>query len=187
MDLNLTWTNLVNLRPKLSCGQARNQPVFSQVDEALADPMIFWKIVYKSKWRRNFEGPFCLSCTFIFRNERYWMKKNARVSEKLVSPGLFGLLVATRLVVKLFANSFMSKQTRKTYTDLCLNARSLNVDGSLHKSMQLQVNNLNIVKSPYILFLFFQLFKFHTILSWTCISWLWWNLRLHVSSTLFFW
>ena len=40
------------------------------------------------------EGPFCLSCTFIFRNERNWMKKSARVSEKLVSPGL---RVATRL------------------------------------------------------------------------------------------
>ena len=45
------------------------------------------------------EGPFCLSCTFIFRNERNWMKKSARVSEKLVSPGLPGLQVdvATRL------------------------------------------------------------------------------------------
>ena len=43
------------------------------------------------------EGPFCLSCTFIFRNEKYWMKKSARVSEKLVSPGLPGLQVATRL------------------------------------------------------------------------------------------
>ena len=41
------------------------------------------------------EGPFCLSCTFIFRNERNWMKKSARVSEKPVSPGLPGLQVAT--------------------------------------------------------------------------------------------
>ena len=40
---------------------------------------------------------FCLSCTFIFRNERNWMKKSARVSEKLVSKGLPGLQVATRL------------------------------------------------------------------------------------------
>ena len=43
------------------------------------------------------EGPFCVSCIFIFRNERNWMKKSARVSEKLVSPGLPGLQVATRL------------------------------------------------------------------------------------------
>ena len=43
------------------------------------------------------EGPFCLSrtCTFIFRNERNWMKKSASVSEKLVSPGL---QVALRLL-----------------------------------------------------------------------------------------
>ena len=43
------------------------------------------------------EGPFCLSCTFIFRNERNWMQKSASVSENLVSPGLPGLQVATRL------------------------------------------------------------------------------------------
>ena len=44
------------------------------------------------------EGPFCLYCTFIFRNEKNWMKKSARVSEKLVSPGFIpGLQVATRL------------------------------------------------------------------------------------------
>ena len=48
------------------------------------------------------EGPFCLSCTFIFRNERNWMKKSARVSEKLVSPGLPGLQVATRLICVMF-------------------------------------------------------------------------------------
>ena len=59
-------------------GQVRSQPVFSGKPE----------------------GPFCLSCTFIFRNERIWMKKSARVSEKLVSPGLPGLQVATRLVGK---------------------------------------------------------------------------------------
>ena len=47
----------------------------------------------------DFEGPFCLSCTFIFRNEINWMKKNAKVSEKLVSPGLPGLQVATRLEI----------------------------------------------------------------------------------------
>ena len=45
--------------------QARSQPVFSGKPEGL----------------------FCLSCTFIFRNERNWTKKSARVSEKLVSPG----------------------------------------------------------------------------------------------------
>ena len=55
--------------------QARSQPVFSGMPE----------------------GPFCLSCTFIFRNERNWMKKSARVSEKLVNPGLPGLQAATRL------------------------------------------------------------------------------------------
>ena len=52
--------------------QARSQPVFSGKPE----------------------GPFCLYCTFIFRNERNhenWMKKSARVSEKLVSPGIPGL------------------------------------------------------------------------------------------------
>ena len=46
--------------------------------------------------QNDFEGPFCLYCTFIFRNERNWMKKSARVSEKLVSPGLPSLQVATR-------------------------------------------------------------------------------------------
>ena len=45
------------------------------------------------------EGPFCLSCTFIFQSERNWMKKSDRVSEKLVGPGLPGLQVATRLVL----------------------------------------------------------------------------------------
>ena len=34
------------------------------------------------------ERPFCPSCTFIFRNERKWMKKSARVSEKTGKPGL---------------------------------------------------------------------------------------------------
>ena len=53
-----------------------------------------WK---KQAQQNDFEGPFCLSCTFIFQNERHWMKKSARVSEKLVSPGLPGLQVATRL------------------------------------------------------------------------------------------
>ena len=48
------------------------------------------------------EGPFCLSGTFIFRNERIWMNKSARVSEKLVSPSLPGLQVAMRL----WCNSF---------------------------------------------------------------------------------
>ena len=44
------------------------------------------------------EGPFCLSCNFILRNERNRrMKKSVRFSEKLVSPGLPGLQVATRL------------------------------------------------------------------------------------------
>ena len=52
----------------------------------------------KQVQQNYFEGPFCLSCTFILRNERNWMKKSARVSEKLVSPGLPGLQVATRLV-----------------------------------------------------------------------------------------
>ena len=46
--------------------QARSQPVFSGKPE----------------------GPFFLSCTFIFRNERNWMKKSARVSEKTGKPGL---------------------------------------------------------------------------------------------------
>ena len=36
----------------------------------------------------------------MLRNERNWMKKSARVSEQLVSPGLAGLQVATRLPVK---------------------------------------------------------------------------------------
>ena len=58
--------------------------------------------VLNEKWRKQvqqnyFEKLFCLSCTFIFRNERNWMKKSARVSEKLVSPSLPGLQVATRL------------------------------------------------------------------------------------------
>ena len=50
------------------------------------------------------EGSFCLSCTFIFRNERNWMKKSARVSEKLVSPGFPGLQVATRLITVIKLN-----------------------------------------------------------------------------------
>ena len=44
------------------------------------------------------EGSFRLSCTFIFRNERNWIKESARVSEKLVSPDLPGLQVAMRLI-----------------------------------------------------------------------------------------
>ena len=48
------------------------------------------------------EGPFCPSCTFIFLNERKWMKKSARVSEKPGSPGLPGLQVAMRLSGMLF-------------------------------------------------------------------------------------
>ena len=62
--------------PMVDSMQVRSQPVFSGKPE----------------------GPFCLFCTFIFRNERNWMKKSARVSEKLVSPGLPGLQVATHLV-----------------------------------------------------------------------------------------
>ena len=61
--------------PKLKNNQACSQPVFSGKPE----------------------GPFCLSCTFIFRNERNWMKEKAGVSEKLVSPDLPGLQVVTRL------------------------------------------------------------------------------------------
>ena len=57
----------------------------------VASQFFFWKA------RNDFEGPFCLSCIFIFRNERNWMKKGSRVSEKLVSPGLPGLQVTTRL------------------------------------------------------------------------------------------
>ena len=44
------------------------------------------------------KGPFYLSRTFIFRNERNRMEKSARASEKLVSPSLPGLQVATRLL-----------------------------------------------------------------------------------------
>ena len=40
------------------------------------------------------EESFRLSCTFIFRNERNWIKESDRVSEKLVSPDLPGLQVA---------------------------------------------------------------------------------------------
>ena len=58
--------------------QARSQPVFSGKPE----------------------GPFCLSCTFIFRNERNWMKKSARVSEKLVNPGLPGFRAEERMGVE---------------------------------------------------------------------------------------
>ena len=78
------WRDLQKLRTLYS--QARSQPVFSGKPGFL----------------------FCLSCTCIFWNERNWMKKSARVSEKLVSPGLPGLQVATRLTVYLFALLFMS-------------------------------------------------------------------------------
>ena len=59
------------------------------------------------------EGPFCLSCNFIFRNERNWMKKSARVSEKLVSPGLPGLQVATRLIGRQYKVVFADRRTNK--------------------------------------------------------------------------
>ena len=65
--------------------QARSQPVFSGKPE----------------------GPLCLSCTFFFRNERNWMKKSARVSEKLVSPGLPVLQVATRLFILFVQTSLL--------------------------------------------------------------------------------
>ena len=55
------------------------------------------------------DSHFCLSCTFIFRNERNWMKKSARVSKKLVSPGLPGLQVATRLASTL--DTYFGKNT----------------------------------------------------------------------------
>ena len=62
----------------------------SQVAKALADLLACLRRgeVLNEKWRKQvrqnfFEGPFCLFCTFIFRNERNWMKKSARVSEKL--------------------------------------------------------------------------------------------------------
>ena len=78
----------------------------SQVAGDLADPLACLRrgAVLNEKRRKQvqqnyFEEPFCLSCTFIFRNERNWMKKSARVSEKLVSPCLPGLQVATCLAL----------------------------------------------------------------------------------------
>ena len=65
----------VKIRVHIIYRQARSQPVFSGKPE----------------------GSFCLSYIFISRNERNWMKKSARVSEKLVNPGLPGLQVAVRL------------------------------------------------------------------------------------------
>ena len=61
---------------------------------------------------------FCLSCISIFRNERNWIKKSARVSEKLISPGLSGLQVATRLAIQTFRKTnqtllFKSRQSQK--------------------------------------------------------------------------
>ena len=79
----------------------------SQVAEALADPLaclgceVLNEKLRKQVQQNYFEGPFCRSCTFIFRNERNWIKKSARVSEKLVSPGLPGLQVATRLTSRM--------------------------------------------------------------------------------------
>ena len=75
--------------------QARSQPVFSGKPE----------------------GPFCLSCTFIFRNERNWMKKSARVSEKLVSPGLPGLQVATRLNSDVTVKLSISQHSKEFYAE----------------------------------------------------------------------
>ena len=46
--------------------QARSQPVFSDKSE----------------------GPFCLFCTFIFRNERNWTKKSARGFRRTGKPML---------------------------------------------------------------------------------------------------
>ena len=45
----------------------------------------------------------------FFRNERNWMKKSARISEILVSPGLPGLQVATRLPAVMEIRRFMWK------------------------------------------------------------------------------
>ena len=56
--------------------------------------------------QNDFEGPFFLSCIFIFRNEN-WMKKSARLSEQLVSPGLPGIQVARRLVVMMSTHHFV--------------------------------------------------------------------------------
>ena len=83
------FTTIWRTRCLFSTKQARSQPVFSG--------------------KPGFT--FCLSCTFIFRNERNWMKKSARVSEKLVSLGLPDLLVATRL-------QSLIKSTRST-ASLC--------------------------------------------------------------------
>ena len=63
--------------------------------------------VLNEKWRKqveqnDFERPCYLSCSFLFRNERSWTKKSARVSEKLASPDLPCLLVATLLLWKMF-------------------------------------------------------------------------------------
>ena len=75
----------------------------------------------KQAQQNDFEGPFCLSCTRKSRNEGHWVKKSARVSEKLVSPGLPGLQVATRLIVDisvLFALLQQRYTTRNRFSQL---------------------------------------------------------------------
>ena len=59
---------ICNIKTNLNVNsiQARSQPVFSGKPGFI----------------------FCLSCTFIFRTERNWMKKSARVSEQIGKPGL---------------------------------------------------------------------------------------------------
>ena len=52
------------------------------------------------KWKikkTNLAERFNLSYSFIFRNDRNWIKKSARISEKLVSLGLPDQLVAMHL------------------------------------------------------------------------------------------
>ena len=61
------------------------------------------KRLFSSKFDRRVASQFfldhfvCPVPSFSEMKEINWMKKSARVSEKLVSPGLSGLQVATRL------------------------------------------------------------------------------------------
>ena len=63
------------------------------------------------------EGPFCLSCTFIFRNERSWIKESVKVSEKLVNTGLSGLQVATCLGLMLVKCSISGHELERYTPD----------------------------------------------------------------------
>ena len=113
------------------------------------------------------EGPVCLSCTFIFRNERNWVKKNARFSEKLVNPGLPGLQIATGLQIEkenslFYRNNSILKNSSCRYI-ACFSSQSLMFRPHIISSIitdflptSLAFNNISVTKFVLVLFLTFS-------------------------------